>query len=780
MAEVLARRIVESPVACLVLVVAVTALAAVSAVGLGFDSSYYTMLPRDEPRIVEADAVRARTGGQRQLVVAISGGDRATRAAFGRALSERIEPLPQIRWVDAALPVAWFDDRALWLLDEGRLEDLVDAVGEALDLEAAAHHPLGLSLADDASREEAWARVEQIARPADGTLHQARLESRDGRYTFVIVTPTVPVMDFAGTRAMFAGIDEAVERLRVVHPEIAVRYAGKFQLARDQHAVLSADLRRASVLALVLCILVIAAFTRTFSAPVFVGVGVVLGLVWTLGVARVLVGSLNLISAFLIPVLIGLGADFGIHLVTRFLVERRTRSKEDALRETIRALLPPSLIGALTTSATFLVLTVSDFAGFYQLGLVTAVGVMLTFVVSFLAIPPMLAFVDPRPRSEVCAPRLATWAAPIVVVALTAWALYGAASIGRIHFDNDYRRLRTDSDELEFFEYVDDNLGFRFDPTIVVVDPEHVATVHRVIDALRAGRADDPVERVFSIQELLPRPSERRAELFAALDRLLARRAYDHLDGDRARSIARARERTAQPPWDADAIPASIRRRLTTLDGEGAIVLFWPKVSITSDVAAWAWAAELDEIRAQLDAEGVEHLMATETLTPSWVHALIVADAPSLIGLASIVVFLITALLMRSIRGTLLVCVPLVIAVLGALGVMAAFHLNLDLFNLIVLPCVLGIGIDNLVHLVHRFERAGAGSMARVMRETGLTVALTSITTAIGFGSMLVAHHAGLRSLGTLALIAIGFTLAAAALYLPALVTWLDRRRVSA
>lgn len=769
-AHAIATTIVDHPKLCLSAALVVTVVAGVAASGLRFDSSYRSMLPPDEPRILEADAVRARTGGQRQLVIAVSGPDAERRAAFGRALADDIERLPQIRWVDAELPVAWFEARALWLLEEDELEALVEAVGDALDREAAARHPLSIALDADSTTEDAWARVRQRIDANRSELHRMHLESRDGRYTFVVVTPTVTVMDFEGSNALFSGIERAVRSLREVYPDVEVRYAGKFQLARDQHTVLTADMRRASLLALALCLIVIALVTRRLAAPLIVVGGVVLGLVWTLAAARLLVGSLNLISAFLVPVLIGLGADFGIHLVVRYGQERAERPARAARIATVAGLLPPSFVSALTTAGTFAVLTLSDFRGFSELGVVAAVGVLLTFVVSFLAVPPMLGrfggATTPVSGGARVFPRRA---AVLVVIALSIGALFGAVRATDVRFDNDYRRLRTDSDEVEFFRYVDENLGLRFDPTVVVVDDLDAArAVHRAIAAEGVGR-------VLSIVDLLPRTSPRRRELLDELDALLSRRAYDGLRGDDAELLARARAQIAQAPWSVDEIPATVRRRLMTLDGEGCTVLFWPETPITSDAAAWVWAERLDRIGAPLDAEGVTHLMATETLTPSWVHQRIVADAPKTITLAALVVLLITAASMRTVRRTLLVCVPLVVAVTGTLGVMVATGLDLDMFNLIVLPTVLGIGIDNLVHLVHRYERCGPGSMPFVWKRTGQSVLLTSVTTAIGFGAMLVAHHAGLRSLGTLALIAIGATLLAAAVYLPALLVMIDR-----
>jgi predicted RND superfamily exporter protein len=98
------------------------------------------------------------------------------------------------------------------------------------------------------------------------------------------------------------------------------------------------------------------------------------------------------------------------------------------------------------------------------------------------------------------------------------------------------------------------------------------------------------------------------------------------------------------------------------------------------------------------------------------------------------------------------------------------------MFNMVVIPSIIGIGIDNAVHIYHRYRREGPGSVLAVVRKTGAAVSLASITTAVGFGSSLISHHAGLRSLGLLAVIGIGSTLLSAVVFFPALLVLLEKK----
>jgi len=98
-------------------------------------------------------------------------------------------------------------------------------------------------------------------------------------------------------------------------------------------------------------------------------------------------------------------------------------------------------------------------------------------------------------------------------------------------------------------------------------------------------------------------------------------------------------------------------------------------------------------------------------------------------------------------------------------------------FNLIVLPSLIGIGVDNAVHIWHRYREEGPGSLELVLRRTGAAAALASVTTAVGFGSSLLSHHVGLRTMGWLAILGIACTFVSATLFFPALLSLLERRR---
>ena len=110
-------------------------------------------------------------------------------------------------------------------------------------------------------------------------------------------------------------------------------------------------------------------------------------------------------------------------------------------------------------------------------------------------------------------------------------------------------------------------------------------------------------------------------------------------------------------------------------------------------------------------------------------------------------------------------------------GILAILKTNLNPANMIVLPLLLGIGVDSGVYVVHDYRSQTPGTYS-ISSSIINAITLTSVTTMMGFGSMIISSHQGLASLGIVLTVGVGCCLFISLVPLPALLTLLDRRRV--
>jgi hypothetical protein len=145
---------------------------------------------------------------------------------------------------------------------------------------------------------------------------------------------------------------------------------------------------------------------------------------------------------------------------------------------------------------------------------------------------------------------------------------------------------------------------------------------------------------------------------------------------------------------------------------------------------------------------------------------------------ALVAVFALLLIDFRSIRYSLLAMTPLAMGFVQMCGLIGWLGIPLNAANMIVLPLLLGIGVDDGVHLVHELRRQTG--RFRLGDSTALALLLTSTTTMASFGSLILARHQGLRSLGQVLTLGVGCCLATSVLVFPALLWWLTRKRTEA
>lgn len=168
--------------------------------------------------------------------------------------------------------------------------------------------------------------------------------------------------------------------------------------------------------------------------------------------------------------------------------------------------------------------------------------------------------------------------------------------------------------------------------------------------------------------------------------------------------------------------------------------------------------------------EGPGEIFVGETTVYAAMFLMLREEAPVVLGMALLLIAVLVYWQLRSLRMALMTLLPLGLALWWLVGVMGAIDLRFTLFNLPILPAILGIGVDNGVYLTDRIRRStGVDGLVESLRETGSAIMAATATTAIGFAAFMVADSAGVRGIGAVAVLGIILAALAATLVLPAL-----------
>ena len=332
---------------------------------------------------------------------------------------------------------------------------------------------------------------------ADGEHHllaiYAEIDSDEGR----VLAPLVDGLREARDRVMADG-----------PPGVTAELTGLPALAVDELRIVQDGLLITSIAATIgifgLCLLLFRSLRQTIVALLPLAPGI-LG---TLAVVRVLYDDLNIITSGFVAVLLGLGIDFSVHIIARRNEEIRLgQSPAQAIEASLRRTGPGIFTGAVVTAAAFLTNGTTEFTAYGELGVVTAVGLLLMVMITFAVIPPLLTIgknsevrVAPEPPGLAALPGLLRRAKLLVLGAALALAAAGGVAVSGLQYNARY---------FDFLpEATESALGLNVLEYDAVASPVFAAIPAESIDAARektaALRALPSVAGLQSPSDLLP------------------------------------------------------------------------------------------------------------------------------------------------------------------------------------------------------------------------------------------------------------------------------------
>ena len=181
---------------------------------------------------------------------------------------------------------------------------------------------------------------------------------------------------------------------------------------------------------------------------------------------------------------------------------------------------------------------------------------------------------------------------------------------------------------------------------------------------------------------------------------------------------------------------------------------------------AWDFLKRFKAEVHSVDPRATGTLMVVDTLLVGGLDRLPFAVSMILLGLLAILWFD-----LRRLRLVAVALVPLVLGSTVAIGTIIALGIPISILMLSAVPVVFGIGIDDGVHILHRWEEGvrGGQDVTRAVAATGKAILFTSVTTGLGFSILFLLNHRGLAGVAMLVLLGVGTCFVTSVTLLPVL-----------
>lgn len=631
---------------------------------------------------------------------------------------------------------------------------------------------------------------------ADGAI-----VSTDGRAQLVVVRARGSAFDLRFSDAFAADLERAIVDTRRTYADVRITWTGPHAISRATRDLVKRDLQLSSVVASILVSVIFLLAMRRVRALIGVAIPLVIGTAWTSALAGVALRGLNAISIAFGAIVLGVGMDTGVHLYDRVLAERR-RGHPPARAATIalRELGIPVLTAALTAAAAFASLCASELRALRELGILAAAGEVLTAIAIVLLTPTLAAALErgappkvagaDRPWSRamgaLAGSRFTPGIVAVVIAAIAACLAFGP----RPHLADSVVLVRPKAlAPLTVQADIFARFGGEPGQWIVVGDAPDLEQALQRSEALE--RALAPLEShgyvagFDTVAALAPsmRAQQTRLAAVASMD---PRGASDRLA--QALSARGARAELFEPGLSAlreslpEAAPvdplvgqaAPLARRFLAHRHGRVVYLAYvrPAPGHANDALRGAITRAIQGVDPSLALTGYPLLEAD-------VRAALRADTMRVGGLATLLVTILLAISLRSVRRVALALAGVGIEIAALFCFLGIAKIPLDAYNLLAVPVLVGITIDEIVFVLHAYDEAEGSPREKAraaVREMSSATTATAAATAAGFLSLAVCRFDALRGLGIVAGVGTLLGLFCAIVVVPALSRAIDRR----
>ncbi len=800
----------------LALLISVPATIRTAQLYLHLRSDLEELLPKDAPAAVAVKELRVRMNGLQYLGVVADVGPHGNVATADRLIDDlalRVRSYPKdmvhsVRTGDGE-ERRFVERNAGLYLDLADLQAIRERIEARRDWEVANATDMALEPSEPPSLDFRDIEAKAGARlPPTGRRTGERFSSRELGVSLLLIE----VGGFSSGADKGTLLERVKTDLRELRPDtyssgMRIGFTGDIAISVEELAALVADVSLSSVLVLLAVGIAIILFYRWWPSAIALGLPLLFATVTSFFIASLPpfgLTELNSNTAFLGSIIVGNGINFGIVLLARYMEERRQGvALPEALKVAAQSAKGATLVAAVAAGVSYASLALTRFRGFQQFGIIGGIGMLVSWGTAFLLMPPLIAWLDARVPVRLEAQRKrGPWLAPVarfvgrapaLICVVGTLATFGAAwtvkGFSMDQLEHDFGKLRRADTWTVGEGYwggrMDELLGQYLSPVVILADSEAGASaIHERLARAAApkGPLHARVAEVRGIDDLVPAQQADKIRELERIHEVFSPRIRELVPPDKRELCDRLLGAGPPKALGLSDLPAAFTTALRERDGSyGKAVLVYPRPS----KALWQGPAIVSFVADLRRAAATEHdsrpgrvagaLPISADILSSIEHDGPIATAAALFGVVMTVL-----LLFRFRAISWIVVGALVVGVLWLAAAALVLHVKINFANFIAFPITFGIGVDYAVNVIGRYVQDKQRGILSALRETGSAVVLCSLTTIIGYSSLLLAENRALFLFGLLAVLGEIACLLAAVTLLPAAFVLFERRQARA
>ncbi|HDY88199.1 MAG TPA: hypothetical protein ENH82_08815 [bacterium] len=607
--------------------------------------------------------------------------------------------------------------------------------------------------------------------------------SKDHTKAFIFVTPDGSGRDFSFVRRLKEEMDSIADRTLKDYEaqnNLTVEFTGGYAISWEARG----SIRRDMLFSILITVFLVLAIFRLIYRGRFTGLFVIfltilMALIITLTSAFILFRGLNLVTALVSSMLIGLGFDYTIHIFDRYMMEFNKNGDSLKALETTFANTGRSIItSAITTAFAFFSIIVTSFKGLHELGIIAGIGIIACMISSIIILGSLLTWLSIRKSEklllhgdnqilEQVLPDFIFKYSKLFLVTIGVTVIILSSGIFKLKFDSDISKIGPKhSRALELQKDLFEQTGKKGIPLILTYKgKDNFDKIFNDMDRTLAEWSERQViGDHISLSSIIPPPYrqqriiQRLQENFNNPHKIinvflsaLARNNFKIEDKNTSYIKNISNSLRINKPLAIDELPESVRSKADMFYNRG-----------NGRIAAYTYPAyeQWDEAHIAALKEDLKSMDEGWQLT-GWpllqndLKKSIVRESLNAVLLSFIFILLVLYFHFRKAAVIFLVQLPLLFGIVCTLGIMGHANISFNYINISAIAMIFGISVDYGVYFMQSFLEKGAPEDQKLVRHAFKNIVICSLTTMAGFGSLILTNFRGISSLGQVIIIGI-------------------------
>jgi hypothetical protein len=762
-------------------------------------SDFTVLLPQHFQSVQNMKKMDEVFGGMSHLYVVVEQGETLEQTQkFVDQAKVAIESVDGINYALAKLPIDFFEKRRALYLDFADLQEIDRRVTRSLkNSEKFGTSPIFAEMIDIVDEEDS-AKLDfsdiqkkyedRFANVIPKNQSQTRTEDtvsltkdpRDEGYYYspedqffvLLIKSQVSFLDLDANKNLLAKVDGVLNQLNTQKfaGQFNYEFTGSYKTLLDQNNYLKQQVLKVFVVIFILLVTLITLFYRNIFYNVLIGLPLLVAMTWSGAITYFLIGHVNVITSFTGFVLLGLGSDYAIFLISRYQQEKKkNQNLTHSLWETYKSAGRASLSAYLTTMAGFVALLFSQFLGFFEFGLVGVVGMTTNYFGILLMMPSLIWLMEKYKlfeRGQFHIPALKNRSHIFTALAKLGQhgKLFSVITLGILlfgiwilpqQFQIEFKDTGIENRDLTSWKLeqkVKNVVGRRMRPPTILA--KSLKQEKEIVAALQAGETKNYFSSLVYLGMFVPEQQSEKKTLAQkiATDFKKLNVPQDQSTRDWLASIESLPNLKTVT---RDNLPKSLKQIFLPMNqGEGVFSSVFI-LHRNMDLGTHKGIKMLPQIFGDVPLEEGSSVSAIhEGFVISDILNLVETEGPKALGLIFLFLTLVVVFDFRNLKKSLIVLLPMLTTIPLLAAFTYFFGIKLNVLNVSLVPIVFAVGIDSFLHYFHFYDEK-TGDLVSISRGILPAVFMATFTSLIGFGGFVVANTQYLRSMGWLSIVGI-------------------------